>query len=170
MMLPPLTVTLPAAGVILAAAFVLPHAAASPASVGAGTQPGPVYVTAVAGTTRTARVNVRDTGSAAETLTVLGGQPLGDQIVPFPWVREASVTTAPGIWRTVTFTMAVPADTAPGQFRRYVGAGASPAGNPGGAAFGATEFTDLVITVVPSASPRHDTPRNAHTTSTAPGA
>ena len=170
MMLPPLSVTVPAAGIILVAAFMLPRPPASPASVGAGTQPGPVYVTAAAGTSRIARVNVGDTGSAAETLTILGGQPHGDQIIPFPWVRRASVTTAPGIWRTVTFTIAVPADAAPGEYRRYVGAGASPAGNPGGAAFGATSFTGLVVTVVPSASPRHDTPRNAHTTSTATGA
>jgi len=170
MMPPPLAVTIPAAGIILAAAIVLPRATASPASVGAGTQPGPVYVTAAAGTTQRARMKVRDTGSAAETLTVLGGWERGGQILPLSWVRGASVTTAPGIWRTVTFTIAVPADAAPGEYRRYVGAGASPAGNPGGAGFGATSFTDLVITVVPSASPRHDTPRNAHTTSTATGA
>ena len=170
MMLPPLSVTVPAAGIILVAAFMLPRPPASPASVGAGTQPGPVYVTAAAGTSQRARVKVRDTGSAAETLTVLGGQPHGDQIIPFPWVRRASVITVPGVWRTVTFTVAVPAGTPSGQYRRYVGAGASPAGNPGGAAFGATEFTDLVITVTPSVPSRHATGRNAHTTSTAPGA
>lgn len=155
--------------VVTATAVGLLHQGA-PASIGAGTQPGPVRVTAVAGTTQRARVEVRDTGSATETLTVLGGQPHGDQIIPFSWVRRTSVTTAPGIWRTVTFTIAVPEDAAPGQYRRYVGAGASPAGNPGGAAFGADGFTDLVITVTPSASLRHATSGNAHTTSTAPGA
>lgn len=170
MMPPPLAVTLPAAGVFLVAAFVLPHGAASPASVGAGTQSGPVYVTAAAGTSRTARLQVRDTGSAAETLTVLGGQRHGEQIIPFQWVRRASVTTAPGIWRTVTFTIAVPEGAAPGEYRRYVGAGASPAGNPGGAGFGATSFTIFVVTVTPSDTSHHATRRNAHTTSTAPGA
>lgn len=173
-MMPPLAVTGTAAAALAAVAFTLalPHVTDSPASVGAGVQPGPVLVTMAPGTTRAVLVKVRDTGSAAETLTILGGQRHGGQILPFPWVRRTSVTTAPGVWRTVTFTIAVPASTAPGEYREYVGAygsAGSPTG-PGGASFGAAAFTDLVITVTPSTAPRRDTRGNAHTTSTATGA
>ena len=166
-------IAIPIAGgaVILAAAVVLAGHAGSPASVGAGVQVGPVRVTMAPGTTARARVQVQDTGSATETLTVLGGWETGDgPIAAFPWVRRASVTTAPGHWRTVVFTIAVPAGTTPGQYRRYVGATASPAANPGGAAFGADSFTDLVITVVPSATFRNATSRNDHTSTTRTGA
>ena len=60
-----------AAAAVAAAALMLPS---GPSSVGAGTQVGPVRATMAAGSAQRARMQVRDTGSATETLTVIGGQ------------------------------------------------------------------------------------------------
>jgi len=132
-----------------ALAWTQPWASAD--SVGAGVQVAPVRVTVPAGATQRARVMVQDTGSATETLTITGGRYHDEQILPFGWVRRTSVTTAPGAWRTVTFSVAVPPGTPPGKYRRYVGASTAPGGPAGAisAAFGAGSYTNLVITVVP---------------------
>jgi hypothetical protein len=141
---------------VLTAGALLAGTASSPASVGAGIQVGPVRVTVAPGTAQRARVMVQDTGSATETLTVLGGRETRDgRIVPLPWVRHASVTTAPGTWRTVTFTIAVPPGTPTGECRRYVGAGVAAAGTPGGYGVGAASYTDLIVTVTPFAASGH---------------
>ena len=163
-MMPPLAVTVPAAAAIVATALVLPHAAASPASVGAGIQVAPVSVAVVPGTASHARVTVMNTGSGTETLAVRADRP-----VPASWVHGGTVTLAPGAEGTAQVTVTVPAGTAPGRYRGYLEAGASP-GTAAGLNFGAAALADLVITVTPSGTSRHDTPRNAHPTSTATGA
>ena len=78
----PVIAAIGAAVVAATAAGLIQQGTPGPASVGAGIQPGPVRVSMAPGTTRTGRVKVRDTGSAAETLAVLGGQRHGEQNRP----------------------------------------------------------------------------------------
>lgn len=134
-----------------------------PSSVGAGIQVGPVRVTEAAGTARHALVTVMDTGSGTETLAMLGAcDASGGQIVPCGWVRRESVTVAAGSERTVVVTIAVPAGAAPGRYRRYVAASATP-GTAAGLNAGADALTRLVVTVVPSATTHHATSANDRT-------
>jgi hypothetical protein len=125
-------------------------------SVGAGIQPGPVRVKVVAGQSATAHVQVQDTGSDPENLSVVGGRFRGEQIVPLGWVHGAGVNTDPNRWKTLTFTVTVPLSTPPGRYQRLVGvvSGATPAPAGISETTRVAAYTRLIINVTNGAS--HD--------------